>query len=73
MYNLCKTACLIDSSSTYGVKFIGLSVIGSYLVNMEVKEKLNVEYIEIDPTLLQNPENLLNLAWISNSRRQFYE
>ena len=40
---------------------------------MEAKAKLNMEYLEIDPTILQNPENLLNTAWISNSGRQFYE
>ena len=40
-------------------------------MHMEAKESLNVEYLEIDPTLLQNPENLLNPYWVYNSGRQF--
>ena len=40
---------------------------------MEAKVKLNVEYIEIDPTLLQNTENLLKPDCIYNSVRQFSE
>ena len=37
--NLFETAYLITSSSTSGVKSIGLPVIGSSLVNMEPKSK----------------------------------
>ena len=38
-----------------------------------MQKKLNVEFIEIDPTLLQKPETLQNPAWIFNSGRQFSE
>ena len=40
---------------------------------MEAKANLNVEYLKIDPTILQITENLLNPAWIYNSGRQCYE
>ena len=59
MYNLYETASIIASYSTSRVKSIVLTVLGYYLVHMEVEAKLNVEYLEIDPTILQNPENLL--------------
>ena len=68
--NLCETASIITSSSYSGVKSIGLLVLGYSFVNMEEKAKLNVEYIEIYPTLLQNSENLLNPDWIYNSGRK---
>ena len=60
MYNLCETASLISSSLASGVKSIGLTVIGSYLVHMEARSKSNVEYTDIHPTLLKNPANLLD-------------
>ena len=59
MTNFCDTVSLITSYSTYGLKSIGLPVLGSFLVHTEAKENLNVEYLDIDPTLLQNPENLI--------------
>ena len=55
---MCETASLITSSSASGVKYIGLNVLVSYLVNMEAKEKLSVEYLEIDSTLLKNYRKL---------------
>ena len=73
LFNLCETVSLINPSSTYRIKSIGLPVLSSYLVNMESKAKLNLEYIEIDPTLLQNPENLLKPDWIANSGIKFSE
>ena len=71
MYNLYETASLITSSSDSGVRNIGFPVLVSSFLYMEAKERLNVWYLEIDPTILQNTENLLNTPWISNSRRQF--
>ena len=44
LFNLCDTDSLITSSLTSGVKYIALPVLGSYLVYMDAKEKLNVEY-----------------------------
>ena len=70
---LCETASLITSPSTYGVKSIGLPILGSSLVHVEAKSKLNVESLEIYPTLLKNPANLLKPSWICNSGRQFSE
>ena len=58
--NVFETASLITSSSTYGVKSIGLTVIGSYPVNMEANAKLNAGYIKTNPTLLEKLENLIN-------------
>ena len=49
--NLCETPPLITSDSTSGLKPIGLTVLGSSIVKIEAKSKLNVEYIEIDPNL----------------------
>ena len=40
--NFFDTASLITSSSTYGVKSIGLPVIGSSLVHIDTKEILNM-------------------------------
>ena len=40
---------------------------------MWAKAKLNLGSVEMDPTLFQNTEKLLNPAWISNSGRQFSE
>ena len=54
-------------------KSIGLNVLRSPFVHMEEKVKLNMEYIEIDPTILKNTANLLIPDWISNSGRNFYE
>ena len=71
--NFCETASLITSSSDYGVKPIGLTVLGSSFVHMKAKAKLDVEYFEIDSNLLQNTLNLLNPSWISNSRRKYFE
>ena len=51
--NLCDNAPLITSFSVSGVKHTGLPVIVSSFVNMEAKSKLNMEYLVIDPTLLQ--------------------
>ena len=51
--NFCETASLINSFSWSGVKYIGLPVLGSSLVHMEAKAKLNVEYIKIYLTLFQ--------------------
>ena len=69
--NLCENASLITSSSTSVVKSIGFPVIWFSLVIMKAKSKLNVEYLDIDPTILKNTENLLKPSWISNSGRQF--
>ena len=71
MYNLCDTAYIIPSCSTSGIKYIGLTVLGSPLIHMEAKEKINMDSLEIDPPLLKNLENLLKPAWISNSGRIF--
>ena len=73
MYNLCEPASLITSHLYSGVKTIVLPVIDSSFLRMKSKEKLNVEYLEIDLILLQNPENFLNQDWISNSGIQFSE
>ena len=54
MSNLCDNASLITSYSTYGVKYIVLPVIGSSILNMEAKEKLDIKSLEIYPTLLKN-------------------
>ena len=40
---------------------------------MQANEKLNVKSIEIDPTILGNPENLLKPLWISNYGRNVSE
>ena len=40
---------------------------------MNPKEKLNVQYIDIDPTLMQNIVNLLKPALIYNFGRQSSE
>ena len=58
---------------TLEVEYVGFPVLDSSLVHMQSKAKLNVEYLEIDPTLLQNPANLLDPDWISNYGRQFSE
>ena len=73
MSNCFETVSLITSYSTSEVKYIYFTVIGYPLVLMEAKEKLNVESLDIDTNLLQNPDNLLKPALTSNSRRQFYE
>ena len=52
LYNLCETASLITYYSSSGVKSFFLSVIVSFFVHIEAKEKLNVEYLEIDNALL---------------------
>ena len=52
--NLCETASLISLSSTSGVKSIVLPFLGFYLVNMEAKAKLDMESLDIDPTILKN-------------------
>ena len=72
MSNFCETVSLINSSSSSGVKPIGLPVLGSSFVHMEAKVNLNLEYLEIDTTFLQNSENLINPAWISNSRTSYH-
>ena len=66
---MCETASLITSYSTSGIKSIGFPVLGYPLVNIDAKEKLDVEYIEIDLNLLQNPENFLTPAWVYNYGR----
>ena len=73
MYNFCEAASLITSHLYSGVKTIVLRVIDSSFLRMKSKEKLNVEYLEIDLILLQNPENFLYQDWISNSGIQFSE
>ena len=62
--NLYEMESLIYLLSTYVVKPIGFTVIDLSFVLMEVKEKLIVESLEIELTLLQNPENLLNMVCI---------
>ena len=57
--NLCETTSLISSLSYSGVKSIGLPVLGSSFVHTEEKARLNVEYHDINTTLLKNPSNLL--------------
>ena len=42
-------------------------------MHMEAKKILNVESLEIDLNILQNPENWIKPAWISSSGRQFSE
>ena len=69
LYNLCETDDLITSYSTSQVTSIGLYVIGSPLLHTEKRSKLFVKSFEIDSTLLQNAENLLKQAWISNYGR----
>ena len=71
--NLCETYYLITSSSASGVKSIVFSSLGSSIVHMEAKENLNVEYLEIYSTLLQNPADFLNPKSVSNSGRQSSE
>ena len=72
LFNLFETTFLITSSSTYGVKCIWLHIIGSYLLHMEEKVKLNVEDLEIDPNIFQNLEKLLKPYCISNPGRQSF-
>ena len=57
-YSLCETASLKTLCSTSWVKYIGLHVLGSLFSLMEPNEKLNVWYIDIDPTILQNTEEV---------------
>ena len=64
--HLFLTDSLITLSSYSWVKSIGLPVIGSSFVYMDPKEKLDMESLDMDPTIFQNPENLLNPDWISN-------
>ena len=71
--NFCETDSLITSYSASGVKPIGLTVLGSSIVHTEAKSRLNVKYLKMYPTHLQNPENLLKPAWISNYGRKFSE
>ena len=71
MSNFCETESLITSSSTSGVKSTSLPILCPYIFHMDSKEKLNVKYLEIDPSLLQKPENFLKTDWIFNSGRQF--
>ena len=73
LFNFCNTASLLTSSSTSWGKSIDLPVIGSFLVNMEAKAKLKVEYIDIDRNILQNPAYLLNPDRISNFGIQISE
>ena len=40
---------------------------------MEAKEELKVEYIEIDPNFLQNPEDFLSPSRISSYGGNFSE
>ena len=51
----------------------GFPVLGSSLVHNKAKVKLNVEYLQIDPTILQNPSNLPNPDWIYKCGRLFSE
>ena len=60
--NLCETASPITPSSTYGIKFFGMPVLGSSYVHMEAKVELNMEYLENDLIIYQNPERLLNTS-----------
>ena len=55
LFNLCENSSLITASSTSGVKYIGLPVIGSSIFHIEANAKLNVEYIEIYSTIFQHP------------------
>ena len=50
---MCDTASSIPSFSTSGVKSIGFPGIEFSLVYIEIKEKLNVEYPEMDTTLMK--------------------
>ena len=54
--NLCDTAFLITSSSVFGVKYIGLTVLVSPFFHMEEKSELELEHLEIDPTILKIQE-----------------
>ena len=69
----CDTASLITSFSNYGVKSIGLPVLGSYFLHMDEKAKLNLESIDINPTILKNTENLLKPAWMYDFGRNVSE
>ena len=60
--NMCETESLMTPYSTSGIKFIGLNVVGSSRVHIKSKERLNVESLEIDPTILKTKANLLNSA-----------
>ena len=73
MFKFCDSDSLITSSSASVVKYIGLPVLGSSWVHMDTKAKLNVEYLEIDTTLLQNTENRLNPDCISKYVKLFSE
>ena len=73
MYNLWDIAYPIPSSSTYGVIIIGLPVIWSPPFHIDAKEKLNLEYLYIYPTILKNIANFLKPDWISNYVRQCSE
>ena len=67
--NLCDMESLITLISTCGGKPIVFTVIGYYFVLMEVKAKLIVEYLEIEPNLLHNWTNLRNPFFLSSSGR----
>ena len=58
--SLCETVALIIPFSISGIKYNIFTILGYYPVRMEVKAELTVEYIDIYPTLLQNPTSLLN-------------
>ena len=53
MSNLCQTESQITSSSIFGVNSIRLTVLGSSLVRMDSKAKVNMEYLDFDHTLLK--------------------
>ena len=50
--NFFDNASLKNSYLICGVIYIGLNILGSYLVHMEAKVNLNMESIEIDPNHL---------------------
>ena len=60
VYSLSKTASLKISSSTSGVKSISFPVLGSSCVVMEMTEKLNEEYPDIDTNFSAKFRKLAN-------------
>ena len=73
LYNLCDTTPQTSSSSTSVVKCIVLTVIVYSFVLMDVKEKFNIEYLDVDLANLKNLANFLNPDCISSSGRQCSE
>ena len=69
IFKFCETVYIISSLSTSGVNSVGLYFIGIYCVIMLV----NIVSFEIEPTLLDNPENLLKTSCISGYGRQLPE